>query len=408
MKFEFYLSRRYFSSARSGKGFLSFIKRMAIGGVALGSAGLLIALMIVHGFKSVIRDKTLDFGPNITIETYGGQRIERADTLVNWAMQFNGVTQAIPIVQGQGMVQVGDRVEGSFIKGVPQYGDLTGIPGFVDTGAFDLGEGSEGRHGAVIGSRLARSLGAEVGNVLTIFAASGMPSAENPPSVRQFVIAGIYQTGIEQFDDVTVYVLEDHARYLFDFGPMEASLVEVRVGDLGSIAQINEAMNEVIFFPYYAASIYETFGNIFAWIDLQEQTIPLVIGVLVIIAAFNLIGAVLMMVLERTRDIGILKTMGATDRQVRRVFLLEGLWVAAWGLVLGLSIALAFYFVQDTWQLIPLSEDNYYMAYAPVEIQYIDFVWVSIVTIVLCLLASWLPAGVAARTQPLKVIAFGR
>jgi lipoprotein-releasing system permease protein len=150
------------------------------------------------------------------------------------------------------------------------------------------------------------------------------------------------------------------------------------------------------------------FENDTLGLDLQEQTIPLVIGVLVIIAAFNLIGAVLMMVLERTRDIGILKTMGATDRQVRRVFLLEGLWVAAWGLVLGLAIALAFYFVQDTWQLIPLSEDNYYMAYAPVEIQYLDFVWVSIVTIVLCLLASWLPAGVAARTHPLRVIAFGR
>ena len=408
MKFEFYLSRRYFSSARSGKGFLSFIKRMAIGGVALGSAGLLIALMIVHGFKSVIRDKTLDFGPNITIETYGGQRIERADTLVNWAMQFNGVTQVIPIIQGQGMVQVGDRVEGSFIKGVPQYGDLTGIPGFVKNGLFDLGEQPDGKSGAVIGARLARSIGADVGKVLTIFAASGIPSAENPPSVRQFVITGVYQTGIEQFDDVTVYILDDHARYLFDFAPAEASLMEVRVGDLTTISAINEQMNEAVFFPYYAASIYETFGNIFAWIDLQEQTIPLVIGVLVIIAAFNLIGAVLMMVLERTRDIGILKTMGATDRQVRRVFLLEGLWVAVWGLVLGLAIALVFFFVQDTWQLIPLSEDNYYMAYAPVEIQYLDFVWVSIVTIVLCLLASWLPAGVAARTQPLRVIAFGR
>jgi len=381
---------------------------MAIGGVALGSAGLLIALMIVHGFKSVIRDKTLDFGPNITIETYGGQRIEQADTLVQWSMKFTGVKMAIPIIQGQGMVQVGDRVEGSFIKGVPLAGDLTGIPGFIHEGEFELGVDDANRPGAVIGARLARSTGASVGDVLTMFAAHGIPSPDNPPSIKQFTITGVYQTGIEQFDDVTVYILDDHARQLLGFGANEASKIELRAADLSSIAALNTVLNDAIYFPYYAASIYETYGNIFAWIDLQEQTIPVIIGVLVIIAAFNLIGAVLMMVLERTRDIGILKTMGATDKQIRRIFLFEGVWVALWGLILGLTIAVVFYWLQSEWQIIPLSEENYYMAYAPVELHVIDFVWVSLVTMILCLIASWVPAGVAARTHPLKVIAFGR
>lgn len=408
MNFELYISRRYFSSSRSKGGFLSFIKSMAIGGVALGSAGLLIALMIVHGFKSVIRDKTLDFGPNITIETYGGQRIEQADTLVQWSMKFTGVKMAIPIIQGQGMVQVGDRVEGSFIKGVPLAGDLTGIPGFIHEGEFELGVDDANRPGAVIGARLARSTGASVGDVLTMFAAHGIPSPDNPPSIKQFTITGVYQTGIEQFDDVTVYILDDHARQLLGFGANEASKIELRAADLSSIAALNTVLNDAIYFPYYAASIYETYGNIFAWIDLQEQTIPVIIGVLVIIAAFNLIGAVLMMVLERTRDIGILKTMGATDKQIRRIFLFEGVWVALWGLILGLTIAVVFYWLQSEWQIIPLSEENYYMAYAPVELHVIDFVWVSLVTMILCLIASWVPAGVAARTHPLKVIAFGR
>lgn len=381
---------------------------MAIGGVALGSAGLLIALMIVHGFKSVIRDKTLDFGPNITIETYGGQRIERADTLVQWSMKFTGVNMAIPIIQGQGMVQVGDRVEGSFIKGVPLAGDLTGIPGFIHEGEFELGFDDGNRPGAVIGARLARSTGANIGDVLTIFAAHGIPTPDNPPSIKQFTIQGIYQTGIEQFDDVTVYILDDHAQQLLGFGANEASKIELRAADLSSIAALNSVLNDAIYFPYYAASIYETYGNIFAWIDLQEQTIPVIIGVLVIIAAFNLIGAVLMMVLERTRDIGILKTMGANDKQIRRIFLFEGIWVAMWGLILGLAMAIIFYWLQSEWQIIPLSEENYYMAYAPVELHVIDFVWVSLVTMVLCLIASWVPAGVAARTHPLKVIAFGR
>jgi len=376
--------------------------------VALGSAGLLIALMIVHGFKAVIQDKTLEFGPNITLETYGGQRIEQADTLVSWVKTFEGVKEAIPVLQGQGMVQSGNLVEGSFIKGVPLEGDLTGMPGFVKSGSFSLDVDENGRHGAVIGIRLARSLSVEVGSTITIFAARGLPSVENQPSISQFVVRGIYQTGIEQFDDVSVYVHIDQTRKLFEFQDHEASLVEVRVADPSSISSINEEINDVIFFPHYAASIYETYGNIFAWINLQEQTIPIVIGVLIIIAAFNLIGAILMMVLERTRDIGILKTMGATDKQIRRIFLYEGILVALWGLLIGILIAISFFWIQDTWQVIPLSEDNYYMAYAPVQIQAMDFVWVSMITLCLCLMASWLPAGVAARTPLLRVITFGR
>lgn len=408
MRFELFLSRRYFSSARTQAGFLSFVKRIAVGGVCLGSAGLLIALMIVHGFKSVIRDKTLDFAPNITIETFGGQRIERADTLAQWAMRFPGVVQTAPVVLGQAMVQVGQQVEGSFLKGVPLTGDLTGIPGFINQGTFSLAADSTGLPGVVLGHRLAQGLGAKVGDVMTVFAAHGLPSPENTPAIKQFRVAGVYETGIEQFDDVTVYMLDGHARSLLEFDADEASIVEVKVGNPEAIRTIAAEMDAAVGFPHYTMSLYETYHSIFAWIDLQEKSIPPVIGVLVIIAAFNLIGAVLMMVLERTRDIGILKAMGATDRQLRRVFLFEGLWVAGWGLLLGLGLSLLFYWLQSTWQIIPLSQENYYMAYAPVEIHAVDFVWVTAVTLLLCLAASWFPAGVAARTQPLRVIAFGR
>jgi lipoprotein-releasing system permease protein len=370
---------------------------------------LLIALMIVHGFKAVISDKTLFFAPNLTIETYGGERILRADTLVQWAQQQTHIATALAIVQAQGMVQVGDNIEGSFIKGVPQAGDLTGVPHLISQGQFDVAlQAGSPTYGIVLGARLARNLKAEIGDLVTLYASSALPSAEQLPTLRQFVLTGIYQTGIEQFDDVTVYMDIDQARLLFDFAPTEASFIELKATQQDLIEPINQAMNQQVTFPYYVASIYESHANIFAWINLQEQTIPVIIGVLILIAAFNLIGAVLMMVLERTRDIGILKTMGATDPQVRRIFMLEGLWVALWGLTLGMGIALLFYWLQATWQLIPLSEENYYMAYAPVKLQRTDFLWVSGITLLLCLFASWLPAGVAARLKPLSVIHFGR
>ena len=129
---------------------------------------------------------------------------------------------------------------------------------------------------------------------------------------------------------------------------------------------------------------------------------------MIIVAAFNLIGAVLMMVLERTRDIGVLKTIGGRSSLIRRVFLIEGVMVATIGLVIGVAISLLFAYLQATYHIIPLSEENYYMSYAPVEPHLFDFLITTIVTLVLCALASWIPARIAAKTDPLKVIAYGR
>jgi lipoprotein-releasing system permease protein len=129
---------------------------------------------------------------------------------------------------------------------------------------------------------------------------------------------------------------------------------------------------------------------------------------MIIVAAFNLIGTILMMVLERTRDIGILKTIGAQSAKIRSIFLLEGVFVGSIGLALGMGIAVLFNWLQATYQLIPLSEENYYMSYAPVEPHALDFIIVAVVTVVLCALASWLPARIASKTDPLKVIAYGR
>ncbi len=171
---------------------------------------------------------------------------------------------------------------------------------------------------------------------------------------------------------------------------------------------VAKSMTNQMLFPYYADTIYENYGSIFAWVNLQEQTIPFVISVMIIVAAFNLIGTILMMVLERTRDIGILKTMGADNKRVNRIFLYEGIFVSITGLIIGVGLAVLFNWLEGTYHLIPLSEANYYMSYAPVQPHFMDFVIVSIVTMVLCTLASWLPARVAAKTNPLSVISFGR
>ncbi len=384
---------------------------MSITGVAIGSAGLLIALSIVHGFKSTINDKVLGFAPHYTVQSQSfiNPNIQRADTLINYlGRTFPEITEKQLVIEGQVMIQTRNEVSGTILKGVDESVNTSGLRDYVNKGNYDLGIQSNGMHGVVIGSKLAQQLGADVGDIVTTFTLIGAASITSSPEIKQFVITGIYQTGIDQFDDVYVVVQREQARELFVMEENQASAIELNIQDTDDIPAFQGKLEAALSFPFFPDSILDKFYNIFAWVELQEQMIPLVIGVMIIVAAFNLIGAVLMMVLERTRDIGVLKTIGTKSSAIRKIFLLEGLLVAFTGLIIGIGISLLFAWLQLEFQIIPLSEENYYMSYAPVEPHLFDFVLVSAITTVLCALASWIPARIAAKTDPLKVISYGR
>jgi lipoprotein-releasing system permease protein len=408
LKFTWYIAGKYFKGNKRESRFLSFIKIMAIGGVAVGSAGLLIALSIVHGFKSTINEKIVGFAPHITVNSYMGDPLFRADTLQTFISTIDGISKIQPVVLGQVMIQSSRDVSGTLIKGVPDEGDVTNLRSYIVQGVYDLTIQESGLPGIIIGTALARTIGAGIGDRVTAYAVEGMPTPFNSPEIRQFTLTGIYQTGIARFDDNFALTNIETVRRLFNLGPQKASAMEINVTDTGRIEQVYTIVRDQTSFPFVTESIYQRYRNIFAWVDLQEETIPLVIGVMIIVAAFNLIGTVLMMVLERVKDIGILKTIGAKSKAIRQIFLLEGLFVAFTGLVFGIAISLLFYWLQITYEIIPLSEENYYMSTAPVEPHLIDFIIVTIVTISLCALASWLPARIASKTDPVKVLSFGK
>ncbi len=407
MKFETYIAYRYFRGTRKGAKFLSFIKSMAIMGVAIGSAGLLIALSIVHGFKSTINNKILGFAPHITVLTFTDQPIYRADTLDTYLNQFKEIESTQIVSEGQVMVQTKKGITGTLLKGISNP-DESSFRDYITKGTFDFRNDSTGFPGIILGADLVQTLGADIGSIITIYTIQGVPSLVNSPEIQQFRLAGIYETGIDIFDELYAITDITLTKKLFNLDEYHAHSIELKLVDHSKIENFNKQLDTELSFPFYQESINTRYGNIFAWVELQENMIPLIISVMIIVAAFNLIGAVLMMVLERTKDIGILKTIGSKSTSIRRVFLLEGLIVAGIGLVLGIAIVLLFAYLQLEFQIIPLSEDNYYMSYAPVELRFFDFVLTSVVTIVLCALASWLPASIAAKTDPLKVIAFGR
>lgn len=350
----------------------------------------------------------MGFAPHITVHSFNENTLQRSDTLVTYIEQIPGVSEVQPVVTGQIMIQASGDVSGAMIKGVAAEGDITELHTYISRGEYSLRETETGLPGIIIGNTLAGHLGAEIGSRLTVYALDGLPTPFNTPEIVQFTLTGIYQTGMAGFDDNFALVENTHVRRLFELPPDHATLLEIKSSDPDQIRQLYQDIQLEAQFPLVTESIYQRYANIFAWVNLQEETIPLVIGIMVIVAAFNLIGTVLMMVLERISDIAILKTMGAKSRDIRQIFILEGFYVAFTGLLLGVGISLLFYWLQTNFGIIPLSEENYYMSTAPVEPHLFDFVIVSIVTLVLCVVASWLPARTAANTDPVDVLSFGK
>jgi len=260
---------------------------MAIGGVAIGSAGLLIALSIVHGFKSTINEKIVGFAPHVTVASYTGEPLFRADTLQTFISELPGVDRAQPVALGQVMIQSTRDVSGTLIKGVPVEGDVTNLHTYISRGTYDLSEQQSGLTGIIIGSSLARTIGADIGDRVTVYAIDGLPTPFNTPEIRQFTLTGIYQTGIARFDDNFALAEIESVRRLFDLNPQHASSIEINVANTAQIEETYTTIRNETQFPFVTESIYQRYRNIFAWVDLQEETIPLVIGVMIIVAAFN-------------------------------------------------------------------------------------------------------------------------
>jgi lipoprotein-releasing system permease protein len=225
--------------------------------------------------------------------------------------------------------------------------------------------------------------------------------------VRVFHVAGVFETGLGDFDDRFAYAGLDDVRALFDYGPDQVTRIDLTLADRAQAAAVATSISEGIGPPVMARSIEDVYFGLFAWVRLQQSIVPLVISILVIVAAFNIIGALLMVVLEKAREIGTVLAMGATRGAVRRLFVFLGFLVGVTGAAIGALAALAFGLLQARFKLIPLPADAYYLDAAPVEIQALDVVWTVVVAVALCTLAAYLPARAAARIEPIHSIRFG-
>jgi lipoprotein-releasing system permease protein len=405
MQLEWFLALRYFARAegqREGRSFVRFITYVAVGGVAVGVAALILALGIVRGFSQEIEGKLMEVGAHLRVVSYTDDPLSNAASLQDQLESYDAVQTVNPVAEGVVIARAGaDAIEGLVVQGTNT------LPEAVRRTTTHPDRTTP--QGVLLSTSIAERFAMAPGDRLTLFAldrGAGGGAAALQPRVQQYDVQDTYATSLDFIDNTFLFMGLTEAQQLLEFADNQVSRLDVMLHDVGDIEPTAQTLRDELSFPATVRTVYQQYAGLFAWINLQQNIIPLVISTIVIVAAFNIVGTLLMMMLEKTREIGVLMSMGLSARGVQRVFLVLGAVIGCTGSAIGATLAVGAGWIQQTYGVIPLPADAYYMDTAPMALHTSDVLLVTSVAIVLCVGAAYLPARVASRIDPVRVIRF--
>lgn len=404
MSYTSFIARRYLHSRRNA-GFFSFISSIAVLGVALGTATLIVALAVLGGFEREITEKVVGFTSHVQVLSFQNQPLRHPDVTMRILLDsIPAVRSVSAFVFREALVRSKDGVDGVMLKGIDPANDNSTTRRYVVAGKYDLDREQGAMPNLVMGKKLATKLAVGVGDKVTIFGI-GRYLEGGATRIMQFRISGLYESGMTEYDDAYVFTDLGSAQTLFQMDGT-VSGYDLMLAGVDSADAVADRAQDVLGYPHYGRTVFQSYRNLFSWIELQKKPIPIILGLIIIVATVNIIGTLLMMVLDKTREVGILRSMGATRWGITRIFLRQGLTIAILGTVIGNSLAFILCFAQKELRFFSLPSDIYFMTSVPILLRVEDFLLVSSVTIVLCVLSSLLPARLAARLHPVTAIRF--
>lgn len=409
-RFEWFVAFRYLRGAQGlpeGGRFLRFVLYAAVGGVAVGVAALLLALSIVRGFSVEIERKIIAFGAHVQVSSLLDEPITREALDPDTLRVFAGVQSVSPVVSEFVLLRRSARqIDGVSLWGTDSLPPL--LREQVVQGDALLGADTSGLPPLVLGQSLAENLGAALGDRVTLFTLPerGALGQGGVPRAASFAVTGIYRTNLANFDELYVFTSLGVARRLLRLPEDGVTRYDLLLTDVSRADVVAETIETALGFPIVATSVFTLYRSLFSWVALQQNIVPLVLSVLVLVAAFSIVGILFMLVLEKSREIGIFVSMGASSRRVRRLYLAVGATIGLLGATIGAAFALVVGLLQQRFGFIPLPAEAYYIDRAPIALAPLDFVLVGSLAIVLCTVAAWLPARFAARLEPIAVLRF--
>lgn len=403
-----FIARRYLRQRRKGEGFHSIISVIAIAGVFVGVAVLIIALSVLNGFNGELKDRIAGVAPHISLQKFYSNPITQAEykEVLAKLSGMHEITGVAPTLTRRTLVQSQSGGEGVLVRGV-ELSSLKNTSSITDPSYPLDGEWSFTNHGIVIGQQLAQNLRVKIGD--TIIIASPTNTVITPvgpiPIVKNYVVRGIFDAGFYDYNMVMVFIDLRDAQTLFGYVD-QITNIDIRLRDPLLSPKVSQKIRSEIGYPYAPVDwLYEN-KNLFAALKMQKAVVFIVLALIILVAAFNIVATLIMTVMRKTREIGILKAIGMTSAGVMRVFTTFGLLIGVIGTVLGSVFGVAVSWFVDRFKIIRLPSEVWYIDTVPVKVQWLDLVLVAVAAIIITFLATIYPANRASKMDPVEAIRY--
>ena len=404
MKYEWLISFRYLKARRKHK-FISLISLISIFGIAIGVCALIVVISVMNGFDQDLMQKIMGMNAHMSIERYQG--IESYQDLIPNIEQIDNVKSAAPALLGQVIIRCQKRVRGIVIKGIdlPQEQKISDIKNYILKEPKNCLPKEE--KNIILGKELAESLNISLGDQIEIISPANLiKEGRKRPIIIKLTVVNIFESGMYEHDSGLAFVDLTIARKIFGIKDDIISHVHVKLKDEGEIKKTKKELQLLLGSRYRVQTWFEQNKNLFSAIQLEKTVMFIILTLIVLVAAFNIVSTLIMIVMEKTKDIGILKALGVPAKDILKIFSLQGFFIGLVGIVFGGCSGLGLCLILKKYNFIKLPNDIYYVTKLPVAINFIDVLLILGFAMIISLLAALYPSYKAARLNPVEALRY--
>ena len=400
-----FISRRISQGAKGS--FSNTINRIAIVSIALGLSSLLLAFMVLGGFKQKIKEKIFDFNGHLVVTKYVRSSIVddypislKTDFYQNWQKDYPFIRHVQQYATKPALLKTDEEVLGIVLKGVDQAFDTARFNKNIIDGSFpEIPEEGYSRQ-ILISNMLANQLLLKIGDKVLIY------FVQDPPRYRNVTVSGIYETGLEEFDQQLIFGDIGLIRRINNWPDSLSGGLEVFVDNIENLNAIEDQLFDEIDYNLYVDKVTDKYIQLFDWLSLIDVNVQIFLFLILFVAGFNMISILIILILERVQMIGIMSAMGSSNSLIRRIFFYNGLRLIAQGMIIANIVGIGLALIQQKFKIIALDPENYYMDAVPIDISLAEVLGLNLVCLVIVGLALFIPLAIINRIKPINSIRF--